>query len=383
MPVWLNVTVMIFIVWALLIAFKKVRTKKGDLDSLVFVAALGAYLLFDVYALTEVPGFILDILIYGGFFLTVFLFNIREVFAKDVTKEKLNALNKEYRKLSDRSEMLRMRFVHLLDMVDSGIMFRSEDGSVFGTDQLLEIVNFENNEFSFDELLHIMHPDDKRTYMEVLERLGKKRSTYTVHYRLNKETGYTWFKERGTYLKHKGKPMYIALVDALDIKAYPKSNIEVLNNLTIGESYFEHLQKLSRKGSPYTIVTFEISNIPQINNRYGRDIGDLMMGEYLSKLSYQFLKDIHAVFRLGGIRFAMVIEDQRKAQMLKRALEEGGDLINYTMQFGAAKESVFPAFGMLEVKHFDEPIDEIAARAEKALEIALDEKTQDIYFVIS
>ncbi len=382
MPEELILPVSVLVIWGILLVLKKLRTKKGDVETVIFVAVLAAFVLFDVLAITSFPAGIINIALYGGFAVSLLLFNVRSVFGKDMTKSKLLQLKKDFRKLNDRSEMLRQRFVTLLDLSPSGIMFRSEEGDVFATDKLVELFNLSTNELSFDTLCEAMHPEDKRTYIQTLERTGKKRNTYSVHYRMRKENGYMWFKEDGTYVKHKGKTMFIALVNALDIKTYPKSNIEVLNNLVIDEAYYEHLQALNRRQKPYTIVTFEITNIPQINTRYGRDIGDLMMGEYLSKLSYQFLRDIHSVFRLSGIRFAMVIEDQRKAQMLKRALEDGGEMTNYTMQFGAAKESVYPAFGILDVSHFDEPVDELASRADKALEIALDDNTQDIYFTI-
>jgi len=139
---------------------------------------------------------------------------------------------------------------------------------------------------------------------------------------------------------------------------------------------------MNTKRKEYTLIYFQLSNIPVINERYGRDMGDLMMGEFISKLIYHFLGDAEALYRITGIRFAMVIEDQRKHGMLKRALEEGGDLVNYTMSFGGTRQSVYPYFGIHTIKVFEEPVDEIAARAEKALNIALDDKTQENYFMI-
>ncbi len=372
----------IFSLWILFIVLKKWRTKKGDLDIVLFASALLAYILFDVLVLAEVSTWLITSFVMLGFFYSVLMLDFRELLRKDYTKTKLKQIKKEFNDLQDRSELLRQRFITMLDLYEDGIAFRTDDDMMYGTKAFLKLMPFDAHEFSFKTFLNKMHPDDQTSYLETIQKTSPKRPKYQVHYRIKRSHDYIWIKETGTSLVYQKRTMFISLVKGLDVKKYPPTNVTVLNELAIDKAYYEQIQALNRKRTPYTIVTFELTNIPNINDKFGRDIGDLMMGEFISKLAYHFIKDIHAIFRLSGIRFAMVITDERKVEILKRALKEGGDLINYHMQFGHAKESVYPSFGIHHINVYDEPIDAIAERALKALKIALDENTPENYFII-
>jgi len=378
---YINLETIVLFLWFVFVVFKKIRMKKGDLDILLFIPAISAYILFFVFDLANIPYLSLQIYSFVGLGLTLLSIDIKKVGSEKRLKNNHKKLKKDYEHLAQRSELLRERFIHMLDLVEDGIAFRSDDEMMFGTKKFIALMKFESHEFSFESLMLKMHPDDQTSYLEILNKLGKKRSTYEAHYRIKKDGEYHWFKEKGKRLTQDKRTMYIAVVRGLDVKKYPTSNVEVLNNVPFEKAYFEYIQKLNKARNPYNIVTFELTNIPAINKKYGRDIGDLMMGEYIQKLAYHFLKDIHAVFRLSGIRFAMIITDHRKTEMLKRVLEEGGDLITYTMTFGSVKETLFPSFGLTGVKMFDEPVDEIAERALKALDIALDDHVNEHYFI--
>jgi len=377
-----SVTTMVLITWFILVAVKKIVSKKGDIDMLLVFTAILAYVLFMRLALAPVPEIYIDGFVYGGFLYTLLMIDIKNFSDKDKKTEKLKALKKEHESVKERSELLRQRFITMLDLFDDGIAFRTDDDMMYGTGQYLNLIPFDTNEFSFESFLLKMHPDDRTPYLETVEKTSTKKPKYNTHYRIKNDKEYLWVKEKGIRMKHQKKTMFITMVKGLDVKKYPETNVDVLNLLAIDRAYYEHLQEMNKKKTPFTIVAFELSNIPNINRRYGRDIGDLMMGEFLSKLAYHFLKDIHSVFRLTGIRFAMVITDHRKLEMLKRALENGGDLVNYAMQFGHVRESVYPSFGIHHVKVFEEPVDEIADRVIKALNIALDDKTPENYFII-
>jgi len=378
---YVNQETIVLLIWFIFVMFKKVRMKKGDFDILLLIPAITAYILFFVFELASFPYFALQLYSFIGLGFTLLSIDLKKVSNEKRLKNKHKKLQKDYENLAQRSELLRERFIHMLDLVDDGIAFRSDDETMFGTKKFIDLMKIENHEFSFETLMLKMHPDDQTSYLETLNKLGKKKPTYEAHYRIKKEGEYHWFKEKGTRLIQDKRTMYIAVVRGMDVKKYPTSNVEVLNNVPFEKAYFEYIQKLNKARSPYSIVTFELTNIPAINKKYGRDIGDLMMGEYIQKLAYHFLKDIHAVFRLSGIRFAMIVTDHRKTEMLKRVLEEGGDLITYTMTFGSVKETLFPSFGLTSVKMFDEPVDEIAERALKALDIALDDNVNEHYFI--
>ncbi len=382
MGAWIDVASVLLMVWLILVLVKKVRTKKGELELFLWVIVLAAHLVFVRFERAGIPEDMIMYALYGGFVLTLLLFNGRDVFRKDITKQKLKALKKDFEQLQDSSELLRQRFITMLGLLDDGVAFRSDDETMFGTKQYMNLMPFEDNEFSFQTFIEAMHSNDRTSYQETIKKLSKRKPTYEAHYRMEHDGETIWIKEKGTRLDVQKRTMYISMIKGLDVKRFPQSDVEVLNQLSIDKAFFEHIQALNHQRKPYTLVAFELSNIPAINDKYGREIGDLMMAEFVSKMTYHFLKDVHAVFRLTGIRFAMAITDHRKVEMLRRALEQGGDLVNYKMTFGNVSEHIYPSFGIHLVEVFDEPVDAISDRVNKALNIALDDSTPENYFII-
>ncbi|MCK5762426.1 MAG: diguanylate cyclase, partial [Candidatus Izimaplasma sp.] len=123
-----------------------------------------------------------------------------------------------------------------------------------------------------------------------------------------------------------------------------------------------------------------LSNIPNINEKYGRDVGDLMMGEYMKKLRYNFIKDNHSLYRIGGINFALIIKDERKVELIDRALQHGGDLFNLTMVFGGITQTLYPNLGISESNREGKNADQIIEEADEALKITLKDSYDTNYY---
>ncbi len=371
-----------FIIWALLIISKRLLTKKGDFEVFLWVLFGALYLVFDVFSLATLPfGEPVDFIVIGLLY-TVFFYDIKALFKRKDEQQRYQMLQKNYDMLEKQAELLRQRFIATIDLLPTGIVFRTGKESMFGTDKYIELMDIDNNEFTYDAFYNRLHTDDRNTYETTIKKLSSKRNTYQTSYRFKMGTRYVWMKEIGTKITVDKHPVVISIVTGLDVKMYPKTDIEVLNNLPNEKAFEEHILSLNRLQKSYTLIFFELTNIPKVNEKYGRDIGDLMMGEFLKKLKHNFVKDAHSVYRLTGIRFALILKDPRKYEVLERALVHGGDLMNFDMQFGGIKHSIYPAFGIHHIQAFNEPIDAIIARVHKALNIALDNQMTENYFII-
>ncbi|MDD5293850.1 MAG: hypothetical protein PHW40_06025, partial [Candidatus Izemoplasmatales bacterium] len=90
------------------------------------------------------------------------------------------------------------------------------------------------------------------------------------------------------------------------------------------------------------------------------------------KMRCHFAKDINSIFRVTGIQFALIIKEQRKYEVLYRALQSGGELINLMLNIGGIQQVVYPNLGI--VKH--EPwstytLNELISLSNKALQEAI------------
>ena len=367
--------------WVLLVFFKRLRLKEGWIDTLLVVASLiviSLHLFTSVLSLPIEPYMVVSM----GLLYTLIFVNPLDFFNRDRYLTKFQGLKKEHEALLLRSESLRKRFIALIDLLKDGLAFRSDDGMMFATENLCDMIGFSNNEFSLEEFEARIHPDDLSLYKNTLKKLTKRSEGYEISYRFKKFSQYIWLKEIGSLVYYEDRTMIISMVKTIDVRQYPETAVDVLNSLKLDQEMLETLQSLNRQRKPYYLLIIELSNIPSINQKYGRDFGDLMMGDFLNKMRFNFVKEDQAYFRISGIRFAMVIQDPRKYEILERALKHGGDALNFSMQFGGIKETLFPYFGIQKITMFDEPINELIERTIKALDIALEEHSQENYFVI-
>ena len=170
------------------------------------------------------------------------------------------------------------------------------------------------------------------------------------------------------------KPSYITVIKPMDLKLYPETDVDVLNNLQDYKKMYQEMQKLSRAKTPYNFVLIQLTNIPTINEKYGRDYGDLMMGEYLSKLRFKFIKDNKSLFRISGLKFGLIIKDKSKFDILDRALVGTGELLNLRMSFGGNTQTIFPNLGISESPYEGKNTDVVYREANEALTLTMKEK---------
>ncbi len=377
-----TVFIVVAALWALWLLFKAAVFKKGFFEWVLLLACATVFSLTEWTTLLTTP-LIWQILFALGVLMSLLFFDIEDFRTRKGEENRWNRLKREIKQLETSFESLRKRFIGTIGLIKDGLAFRSDDKTMFVTDRLKDMLAFDTNDFTWSAFEQGLHEDDADVYKNTIRKLSRRSPDYDVSYRYRIGAKIVWVKEYGTLIHYHNRKMVISVCRPVDVRTYPKTPVEVLNRLKIGHDYLEKLQRLNRDKMPFHLICVELRNIPAVNERYGRDIGDLMMGEFLNKIRHHFLKDDEGVFRISGIRFALIIRDERKYSILHRALQHGGELVNFEMQFGGVKEAVYPYFGIQYVSHFDEPVDEMAARSVKALDIALSENHQENYFIIT
>lgn len=315
-----------------------------------------------------------------GFFLILMVTtNIMKYMKKNISEYDFYALQKELEDVSDMSELLRKRFVSTIELLHDGISFRDFDNSVFGSDRYIELIGLKDNQFTVEEFENRIYKDDQYPYRNALEKTSKRNPIYTIDYRVGNDGKYMWIKETGKRIIITKKITFISIIKAMDIKEFPETEIDVLNELPTYKKMYDEMQKLTRSKNPYHLVKIKLSNIPKINEKYGRDVGDLMMGEYLKKLRYNFIKDNQSLYRIGGIDFGLLIKDEKKYEFLERALSGGGDLLNLQMVFGGITQTLYPNLGIAESPYESKTPDKVLEEANEALNISMKDQSNKNY----
>jgi GGDEF domain-containing protein len=291
---------------------------------------------------------------------------------RNISDVEYTALKEELKDVKNVSELLRRRFVSAIELTDDGMIFREEE-FIFGTDKFVEYFDLKDNQLNTDEFDSLIVKDDRVEYRDKLEKLTRRYPTFTIKYRVKNSGGFRWIQEHGKLLIIDKKRTYISTVRPMDLRMYPKTDVDVLNNLADYRKMMEEMQRLTRTKNSYHLVLINLTNIPKINEKFGRDFGDLMMGEYLSKLRFKFIKDRQSLFRISGIKYGMIIKDSSKFNLMSRALVGQGELFNLNMKFGGVSQTLFPNLGISECPYTGKNAELVYEEANNALQLTYKE----------
>ena len=197
-------------------------------------------------------------------------------------------------------------------------------------------------------------------------------------YRIRAGSHYTWVEEKGKLFTHKNKDYLISTLTKIDIKLYPKTSIQIVDSLPLEDELTNTLSQLRKEKKPFYLAMMHLTNVPDINKRFGRDVGNLMIAEYIKQMRYHFARENNTIFRITGIQFAVIISDEQKYANLNRALVNGGDLINVRINIGGIVQVVYPNIGIVKNDPWQTiEISDFISLSNKALEEAIRNSKQN------
>jgi GGDEF domain-containing protein len=303
------------------------------------------------FNLFELP-FEVSWVVYGGALMSLAFVDAGALIRGVDRSETFQALQEKYDQLVNESEALRERFIATMDVLKDGLIYQDHEDRLFFTEPAMVPLKLKEPEMTYETFISMLHPDDVNTYQEVHLKGLKSEKKYTTKFRVKVDHYYVWFEISGISVKISKHPLTVMQMRPVDIRLFPRTDVDVLNQSLIEADLDQVITTLHQNRSPYTVIAMRLSNIPGINAKYGRDVGDMMMGEFLKKMRYHFIKEDQRLFRLQGILFIMILTDERKANYLVTALKEDSGLLQTTMQIGGVNESVYLSVFFFVFRHF-------------------------------
>ena len=159
-----------------------------------------------------------------------------------------------------------------------------------------------------------------------------------------------WVLEKGHFIGVESKRSIIATIMPLDVNSYKKTSYFDIDSLYSEEKMYPFLKQVTDSHKAFTFITIELTNIKTINEKYGREVGNLMMNDYIRYLKNLYQPDITKFFRITGIRFVMIIDDYKTYEDFHRSLTSiQSDLYNIKINVSGIKDVVRPKFGVVNV----------------------------------
>jgi GGDEF domain-containing protein len=289
---------------------------------------------------------------YFLFFIVVLLaitFKNKIKITQNLTDYDFFELEKELGNLQDVSDLLRLRFISTIGLLSEGLIFYNDDlEAMFVTEQASKILSTEKSDFPMDEYLENIHKEDRPEYLSAVKKVNKKNPNFEVKYRVSKKNSHIWVSERGHLFSHNKKDYLVSSLRGIDMKLFPETMIHELDSIPDESQLTKYLVQARKDKEIFHLVFMHLTNIPDINQRFGRDVGNLMIAEYIKKMRYNFARENNSIFRITGIEFAIIIKEEQKFDVLKRALVSGGDLINLKLNIGGIQQVVYPNVGIIK-----------------------------------
>lgn len=288
-------------------------------------------------------------------------------------------LEKELASVNDSSDLLRKRFINTIGLMNDGLIFYEVDMSgVFLTEEILKILNINHSEISLEAYVDYIHPEDRTAYSQTIKKVSKKLPDLSHKYRLKMSGGYTWVEEKGKLFSHNNKDYLMSNIKKLDIKIFPETSIQIVDSLPNEDELTNTISQMRKEKQTFYLAMMHLTNIPDINKRFGRDVGNLMIAEYIKQMKYHYARENNTIFRITGIQFAVIISDEQRYANLHRALVSGGDLINVRINIGGILQIVYPNIGIIKNDPWENvDISEFISLSNKALEEAIRNNKQN------
>lgn len=287
-------------------------------------------------------------LFFGVIILSV-MFKNKIKITQNLTDYDFFELEKELEELKDVSDLLRMRFISTIGLLNEGLIFYNDDlDGMFITEKSCEILSTERSEFLIEDYLTYIHTEDQNAYFSTIKKTNRKNPVYEIKYRVHRNGNYVWVQEKGRLFSHDKKDYLVSTLKGIDMKLFPETMIHELDSIPDESQLTKHLVQIRKDKEVFYLVLMHLTNIPDINSRFGRDVGNLMIAEYIKKMRYHFARENNSIFRITGIEFALVIKEEQKYEVLKRALTSGGDLINLHLNIGGIQQVVYPNVGIIK-----------------------------------
>lgn len=266
-------------------------------------------------------------------------------------------------------ESLRLKYISTIELINDGLYYIDlDENNIWISDVLLEKLGFINNTIDLKDFYSYIHEDDLKSYLGSLSSLTSRKQTFKTRYRMLINGQYVWIDDKGKRLfEDLTSNLIVGLIDLVDTRGFLKTGNELLDNIKTEKDLHNHLKHLYDNNKRFQLALFELKNIPEINKEYGREIGNMLIGEYVKKLINSFMSESSGIFRITGLTFAVTIIDPQKMQILKKGATVNPKFLNMEINYGAVKAEIDVSLGVSSSYAGAKNSEEIYKEAESAL----------------
>lgn len=253
------------------------------------------------------------------------------------TDEALMEVERELKKTDHELESIRHKFIATLELSDDGLFYVDLDEKTIWVNEIVrQHLKLPTNTLKVDDYRALIDLDDIKKYLQVTNDLTPNKPSYSVSYRILVDGHPIWIKEKGKRLfEDKQNAVIMGIMTPMHAQHFRKTGVEVLDSLKDENHILPYLKALIKTTRPFQLALIKLKNIPKINELHGRDVGNMLMGQYISKLKQTFVTESSNLYRLSGLEFVLTITDPRKMTSLYKGIKAEENHLNMTIEYGS------------------------------------------------
>jgi GGDEF domain-containing protein len=283
----------------------------------------------------------------------------------------LLGVEKQLKQTSLQLETLQEQFIATLEVSDDGLAFSDiEDKSTWISNTLVSQLGFQSNNINTEDFLKLMQPDDLNRYLTKLNQLTPSSPNMEMKYRLFSNGVYRWYIDKSKKIFLEENTMIMSSINQVSTKHFMRTNLQNLDALGDQNDLTIKLRQLIDEERYFHLVVVRLKNLPYINELHGREVGNMAISEYISKLEKSFTTEPDSIYRLTGSTFAFYLDDQRKMNLMRKGVQGNYDYLNMVLEYGASKLEleVFAGISIINNDGYNE--NEMLEAANAALKVA-------------
>jgi GGDEF domain-containing protein/PAS domain-containing protein len=249
----------------------------------------------------------------------------------------LMVVEKELEQSNQELESIRHKFIATLELSEEGLFhIDQEDRYIWMSPALADQLMLKTDQLSIESFEQLIHPEDVKKRQDALKMIQLDHPTYDIKYRIRANQYYIWVQEKGKYLfEDARKKTIMGVMKHIPTKHFMASNMPVLDELKTYHEIHLFLKKRKDEQKFFDVLLVHVHNLNDINERYGREVGNMFLSEYVKQLKQTFITESGDIFRMTGSRFSVIITDPRKVDLLTQGLKTQGPFLNVQLQYGS------------------------------------------------
>lgn len=283
----------------------------------------------------------------------------------------LLGIEQKYNLLYDKYNLLQKRFVSLFSLVNQGIMTLDSDNNFWINDHLKDLLKFDKNNIDYNSYLDLIEPNDLKVYIDNMKKLDKNNLNLSLKYRIYHDNFYYWVFQKTNLIETDEKKIYMSIIEELDTNHFSKTNLTLLDKLKNDKQLICDMDDLIDNHKYFQLAIIKLSNLNEINLKFGRDVGNLCLNEYIYKIKSHFITESGDIYRLTGSTFAFLITDVRKFDLIKNGKKTNPKLMNMNFNYGSISYHLEVNCGVASLNNGAYNSKELFNSAKSSLDISL------------